>query len=95
MPKPVAAVRFEGTIAENADPDLLDFGSLKPGALEKVKKLHDTHSILVVSATVKYPRGVKLLYLWLIEHLVDFTDVWCGEGLPSADLWVDDNAVKL
>lgn len=93
--KPVAAVRLEGTITEGADPDMRNFGTLKAGALEKLNALHDTHSILVVSAAVKYVNAAKELWLFLIDNNIPFMDVWCGDGLPSADVWVDDNAVKL
>ena len=95
MSKPVAAVRLEGTITDDADPDVLDFGTLRPGVKEKLAKLHETHFIIVVSPSTKYSSGARLLYAYLMDLGLAFGDVWCGEGLPSASLWVDDTAVKL
>jgi hypothetical protein len=93
--KPVAAVHLEGTITLNADPDLLNFGDVKEGVRAKLEALHKTHIVLVMSPAVKYPLGAKRLWNFLIENDLSFSDVWCGDGLPSADVWVDDNAVKL
>ena len=93
--KLVAAVRLEGTITEGADTDLLIFGTVKPGVREKMEKLDKTHSILVVTSVVKYVSASRLLWRFLIDNNLTFMDVWCGEGLPTVDLWVDDTAVKL
>lgn len=95
MSKPLAAVRLEGTITTGGDPDLLNPGTVIPGVVEKLEKLYETHDVLILSPAVKYPRGAKMLYDFLIGNLIAFTDVWCGDGLPSADLWIDNNAVKL
>lgn len=95
MSKPVAAVRLEGTLTDNADPDLIYFGDLKPGVREKLASLEDTYTIIVVSAACKYDSGARRLWNFLIDSDLAFTDVWCGSGLPSADVWVDDTAVKL
>ncbi len=90
-----AAVRLEGTITEGGDPDLLEFGIVKDGVVAKLRKLHATHYLIVVSPAVKYPKGAGLLHQFLIENDLEFSDVWCGDGLPSVAVWVDDAAVKL
>ncbi len=95
MSKPVAAVRLEETITRNADPDVLEFGQVIEGVREKLAKLSETHFIVVLSPSVKYARAAKLLYVFLTEQNVPFGDIWLGEGLPSASLWIDNNAKTL
>ncbi len=95
MSKPIAAVVLEGTLTENADADLLNFGDLKPGVKEKLETLHSTHYILIVSAAVKYPGAARSLWLFCIDRGLAFNDIWCGEGLPTVALWVQDDARKL
>lgn len=89
-------VRLEGTITEGGDPDVLDFGTVRPEARVRLAALALAgHRIIVLSASAKYPTAVRRLWNFLVHERVDFTDVWCGEGLPSVDVFVDDAAVKL
>lgn len=91
----LAAVRFEGTITEGADPDILQLGTLKEGVVAKLEKLAETHGLIIVSSCIKHHMGCKFVHDFLIQAQIPFLDLWCCDGLPTVDLWVDDNAVKL
>lgn len=79
-----------------ADPDIGVLGTVKDGVRERLAKiLADSGRVIIVSAVCKYPRWYSFLYRWLVNERVDFSDVWAGDGLPYADVYVDDEAVKL
>jgi hypothetical protein len=87
--KPIAVVRFEGTICD------WETGKPVDGALARIEKLRETHYVLVVSALASDTATTRLLMDWLITHGSPYDDVWLREGIPSADVWYDDKALKL
>lgn len=90
------AVRLEGTVTFGGDPDVLDFGTVRPEARVRLAALILAgHRVVILSAACKYLTAVRRLWQFLAAENVDFTDVWCGEGLPSADVYVDDDAKRL
>lgn len=93
--KPFAAVRLEGTIVQNADPDVLDFGTIREGVKERLASLQRTHDVLILSSAIKWPNALRLLNAFLRSNGLEFYDIWGGDGLPTAELWIDDEARKL
>lgn len=93
--KKTAAVSLEGSIVEGADPTLFEVGRLRPGIEGRLAALHASYRIIIVSPILNTNRGVRILTAWLYDNNVPFDDLWMGSGMPYADVWVHDEAVKL
>ena len=93
--KPIASVRLEGTVTDGGDPEAWDFGTVRKDALSALAKLQETHYILIVSPTIRYTIGAKMLMQFLYDNGVPFDEIWMGSGVPLAAVHYDNKALTL
>lgn len=93
--KPIAAVMVEGTLTTGYDVPIGNLGDWKPGVKEKMKKLNETHHILLVSSVVQYSWGLPLLLDRVTQDEIPFDEIWMLDGLPVSAVRYDDEALKL
>lgn len=91
------AVRFEGTISRCTpyEASNLEFGEVRPEAIDALKELSEFYEIIVVSSAAGSSRGLQLLTSFLQDHEVPYTDVWSGFNLPVFNYLLDDVSYEL
>lgn len=102
-PRPVVAVDFDGTIAEN-DVEYPDMGEPRPGAREALRGLHElgfrvrVYTCRLAGHSVwdgVYEQQREALAEYMDRHGLYYDDfVLPVEGKPFADAYVDDKAVS-
>lgn len=85
----VVAVRAEGTVFDAKTGEPIEAN------VAKLNKLRGDHYIIVASSQVQTDVALRLLTDRLYRAGLQFDDVWCGNGLPEADLYVDEEVTKL
>lgn len=80
--KIVACVRAETCLLE-------DDGAARPEAVGRMGELSADHYLIVVSPLAQSSRGLSLLMYRLSSAGIPYDEVWCGTGVPEADVWYD------
>ena len=82
--KIIALVRAETCLFE-------DSGDAKPDAKGRMAELSADHYLIVASPLARTDMGLRVLLSRLREAEIPYDDVWCGDGVPEADVWYDAN----
>lgn len=90
----VVAVRAEGTIFDAKTGEPVEANVAKLNKL-RGDAARPTFYVVVTSSQVQTDVALRLLTDRLYRAGLQFDDVWCGNGLPEADLYVDEEVTKL
>lgn len=108
MVKKTVCVDVDRTLMPDM-PDEVPFGSYIdpfPGAKEFLKKLQEQYRVVIYTMRTGRQfqlehgndKTVSVLVLelaeWLDQHGLPYDDIWCGQGKPHAEFYVDDRAVQ-
>lgn len=102
----IVAVDFDGTIVKEDAKKFFEtggtyIGKVLSGAIKFLEYLQEQgHSIVIYTARMNpdQPQGCIYDVDWFTERLfkmnIPFDEVWCEEGKPFADVFIDDRALS-
>lgn len=93
--RPIAAVRVEGTIANRRGAIPWEFDEPLPGVIAALESLRKTHFVILVTSATANSTFIPYLYRYIADNAIPYDDVWAGFGIPDAELWVDNKAVRI
>lgn len=100
MSRQVLCIDFDGTIVENAFPQI---GKLKPNVVEVLQKLNEKYDIVISSCRTSKefegsPERLKIIQDMincLIDNKIPYKRIDMGdEGKVIADYYIDDRAIS-
>ena len=90
--RPSVCIDFDGTIVDHRFPEI---GSMKEGVREALKKIHETHYIIISSSRNRFGDNyVEEMEDFLIANNLPYDEIDRGNGKPHADAYIDDRGIR-
>ncbi len=90
--RPSVCIDFDGTIVDHLFPEI---GPLKDGVREALKKIHETHDIIISSSRNRFGDNyVSEMEAFLIQNEIPFDVIDRDYGKPHADAYIDDRGIR-
>ena len=85
------AIDFDGVIHNPKDREEgRKMGRPFPDSKESLARLKDAGHDIILHST----KPPSVVANWMAYYEIPYTTIWCGNGKPQADVYIDDKAIE-